>query len=244
MDVTAHIDGASRGNPGPAAAGIVIRELDAERTVHEAGYVLGHSTNNVAEYHGLIRALQLIPRIKGWDGGEVRIFSDSQLMVRQITGEYRVKSAGLAPLLDEAQMLLMRLERWQIRHVPREQNKRADELANMALDAGRDVIVVAGDGSAVSPAPGAARTGASNAAQPAFQWRAWLVKKPTKGCPANCPAKTPFTFGPSTPQGFCVFAAQAVFDENPTLWRESGKTNAQTSCPKCGVTIEVEQVDE
>ena len=147
MDLTIYIDGASRGNPGPASAGVVIREFKSQAIVHEAGYLLDNSTNNVAEYRGLIRALEVVKKLTDWDGGGLHIFSDSQLMVRQITGEYRVKSPDLKPLLEEVQFHLMSLHPWQIQHVKRDKNKRADELANMALDAGKDVIARAGDGS-------------------------------------------------------------------------------------------------
>jgi len=250
MDLSVYVDGASRGNPGPAAAGVVIREMTTENPIHEAGYRLANSTNNVAEYRGLIRALEVVRNIPQWRGGDVAIYSDSQLMVRQITGEYRVKSADLQPLLQDVQILLVKLGAWRIRHVPREQNKRADELANLALDAGRDVIVLAGDGSkATGPAGGAASGGAKGGAATAssssnagLQWHAWLLKSPGAKCPAKCPAKTPFIFGPATPAGFCIHAAQAVFDENPTLWADAGRSTAQTECQRCGATIEVEAV--
>ncbi len=266
MDLSVHIDGASRGNPGPASAGIAIKQVEPPKVIHEAGYILGRMTNNVAEYQGLLRGLDLLDAIlkamksQGIKVGRVHINSDSQLMVRQITGEYRVKSADLQPLLEEAQAKLLKLSDWVIRHVPREQNARADLLANQALDAGRDVILVAGPGTkaAVTPAGGGADSDAVSAsASPSsaavgkagantapkytgLRFRAWLVQHPGNACPARCPVKTPFVFGPGLPAGFCLHAAQAVFDENPTLWREAAVSSSQTECPKCGVAIEIE----
>jgi ribonuclease HI len=265
MDLLINIDGGSRGNPGPAAAGVVIRSLPDRTIVHEAGYHLGHATNNVAEYNGLLKALDVVGRIAAYDGGKVLIQSDSQLMVRQVTGEYRMKSPDLKPLLEEAKAKLARLGPWQIRHVMREENRRADELANMAMDAGRDVVVIAGDGTAMTAGATAQRGAAARAAAPRHVspasrgtparaagvepglfdapalFTARLASSPGALCPAHTPANTPFAFGPGTPPRFCVFAAQAVFDENPTLWKEANTTEAQTRCGKCGVTIHIER---
>ena len=265
MDLSVHIDGASRGNPGPASAGVAIRQVEPPKTLHEAGYILGRMTNNAAEYQCLLRALDVLHDMtaalknQGVSIGRVNISSDSQLMVRQITGEYRMKSADLQPLLEEAQAKLLKLGDWAIRHVPREQNARADQLANRALDAGHDVILIAGPGTKApvtptsapgdaAPAPAAAGSSATSkapAAAPApkytgLRFRAWLVQHPGSACPARCPVKTPFVFGPGLPAGFCLHAAQAVFDENPTLWRDAAVNASQTECPKCGVAIEIE----
>lgn len=245
MDFNINIDGASRGNPGPASAGVVVRDRATGKPIHEAGYLLGQSTNNVAEYNGLLRGLEVIAKIPREPSSEIHLHSDSQLMVKQIIGEYRVKSADLQPLVAEAQSRLRKLgNKWKINYVPREQNKRADELANMALDAGRDVIVLAGDGSTATPSSPVARASAAVspstiAAAPGSLFTARLTAAPGAQCPAHTPAKTPFAFGPKTPANFCIFATQAVFDEDPTLWRESKTTEAQTQCAKCGVSIEI-----
>ncbi len=133
-----YVDGGSRGNPGPAAAGVVLLDADTGQPVFEAGYFLGRMTNNAAEYNGLIKALEACI---AHEAQRVCVTSDSQLMVRQILGEYRVKSADLQPLHTDAKALLGRIGDWKIRHVLRENNKRADELANVAMDAGDDVII-------------------------------------------------------------------------------------------------------
>src|SRR5580765_4499812 len=111
MTWTAHIDGGSRGNPGPAAAGVVIRN-DAGQTVLAAGFFLGRTTNNQAEYQGLLHALESLHRAAA---KQVQIVSDSELMVRQINGQYKVKSPDLKPLYEEAIGALRTLQ-WQIRH--------------------------------------------------------------------------------------------------------------------------------
>ncbi|MEX2214042.1 MAG: ribonuclease HI family protein [Phycisphaeraceae bacterium] len=262
MNLSLHVDGASRGNPGPASVGVVIKDTDTGKVIHEAGYPLGQLTNNSAEYRGLVRGLALLLALKGIEIGRVSIHSDSQLMVRQITGEYRMKSADLMPLLEEAQMKLLGLTDWTIQHVPREKNARADKLANMALDEGKAVVLVAGPGTGevasepiatVNDEPAAPAKGKGKSSEPSvnladlpkysgLRWSARLRQSPGPMCPAKCPAKTAFIFGPGLPHGFCIHAAQAVYDENPTLWKEAGVQTCQTDCPKCDVTIEVERL--
>jgi probable phosphoglycerate mutase len=127
---TAHVDGGSRGNPGPAGYGVHIERDDG--TIVELKEALGSATNNVAEYRGLLAAL-------GWatQNGVSRfhIRSDSQLLVKQMGGEYRVKHPGLRPLHEEARSLAKRIGRVTFEHVRREFNKDADRLANEAMDA-------------------------------------------------------------------------------------------------------------
>ena len=142
MKCIIHIDGGARGNPGPAAAGVVIRDADSGRYLLEAGYYLGETTNNVAEYEGLIRSLRAAHEL-----GVTRavIHSDSELMVKQVNGEYRVKAAHLKPKHAEATELLSSFDAWEFVHVRREKNKLADELANRAMDAGDDVLFETND---------------------------------------------------------------------------------------------------
>lgn len=136
MSIQIYTDGGSRGNPGPAAAAVVIRNEQGQPLL-EAGFFLGRATNNVAEYMGLIMGLEAAARSHASD---VAIFMDSELIVRQITGEYRVKDPRLAELFSRAQHLLLEFDTWQIQHVRREQNKRADALVNKAMDMGGDVV--------------------------------------------------------------------------------------------------------
>ncbi len=217
MALVIYVDGGSRGNPGPAGAGVVIRE-DGGSQVFEAGYFLGHQTNNAAEYHALLRALE---RVGQYPPQPLVIHSDSELLVRQLTGAYQVKSPKLAPLFRQVQMLLLRIAHWSIRHVPREENTRADALANLAMDAGRDVVrrdTSAGDAPA-SPAPrgGAEQTATSPApgGPGTAGVRVTVSRPPAAGaCPAGGPPHMPFTVQSALPTGLCVHAAHALL---PTL---------------------------
>jgi len=125
-----HVDGASRGNPGDAGFGVHVTDPDGEVVAELYGH-LGRATNNVAEYQGLLHAMRWA-LARG--AGSVDIFSDSELLVRQMAGRYRVKNPGLQPLYREASELLSRFTRARITHVRREQNREADALANRALD--------------------------------------------------------------------------------------------------------------
>jgi ribonuclease HI len=125
-----HIDGASRGNPGEAGFGVHVARADGTEVAGLYGY-LGRATNNVAEYQALIHALRYA-LARG--AHAVRIFSDSELVVRQIEGRYRVKHPDMVPLHREAAALLRRFPDSSLAHVRREQNKEADLLANRALD--------------------------------------------------------------------------------------------------------------
>lgn len=130
MKLRLFIDGASRGNPGPSAIGIVVQD-GRGRVIAEVSEALGKTTNNVAEYEALLRALEEA-RAHGAD--EVEILADSDLLVRQIAGAYRVKSPNLAPLHRAALDALVGFRSWRVTHIPRGQNTEADALANRALD--------------------------------------------------------------------------------------------------------------
>jgi ribonuclease HI len=125
-----NIDGGSRGNPGPAAYGVVIRDARGEPVAKLKKYI-GRSTNNVAEYYGLIAAMDYA---QSHGVRAIRIESDSELLVKQMRGLYRVKSADLQPLYERAQKTAKVFESFRIDHVYREQNREADALANEALD--------------------------------------------------------------------------------------------------------------
>ena len=126
------MDGGARGNPGPAGFGAHIENTNGLVVREESGY-LGVTTNNVAEYRGLIAALEAAASL---GARSLEVFSDSELMVRQMTGRYKVKNERLKPLFARAQALAASLSRFRIAHVPREQNRKADRLANQAMDRG------------------------------------------------------------------------------------------------------------
>jgi len=130
--ITAYCDGGSRGNPGPAGYGVYIEGAGGEKLA-ELSEFLGKTTNNVAEYRGLLGALAWAlehgrPRL--------RVVADSELLVRQMQGRYKVASPDLRPLYEEAKRRVARLERFRIEHVLRGKNQRADRLANAAMDKG------------------------------------------------------------------------------------------------------------
>jgi ribonuclease HI len=128
--VVVHVDGGARGNPGPAAAAAVASTPDGEVLTERTEFI-GEATNNVAEYRALLLGLALARDLEARD---VEITCDSELVARQIGGEYKVKHAGLKPLFVEAVRALREFDHWSIKAVPREGNVRADELVNEALD--------------------------------------------------------------------------------------------------------------
>ncbi len=128
--VTIYTDGASRGNPGQAGIGAVIH-LDHDH-IYETKKYIGIATNNTAEYLALIHALKWLQE-KGWSR-PLTIYSDSQLMVRQLTGRYKIKQAHLQALAREVHKLLHFFPSHEIIHIPREENRQADRLANEAID--------------------------------------------------------------------------------------------------------------
>jgi len=132
--IVAYIDGGARGNPGPAGYGVRIESASGE-FVEEFGGAIGIATNNVAEYRGLLAALAWAVQHGHRD---LLVRSDSQLLVRQMLGQYRVKHPGLQPLYQEARALAARVGRVRFEHVGRERNPDADRLANEAMDAAGD----------------------------------------------------------------------------------------------------------
>jgi ribonuclease HI len=128
--IKANIDGGARGNPGPAAYGVVIRNSKGE-IIGEISDYLGIQTNNFAEYSGLLAALEYAVREKY---ASLKVLSDSELLVKQMKGQYRVKNPGLLELYDRARVMVRKLERFSIDHVLREYNREADRLVNKVLD--------------------------------------------------------------------------------------------------------------
>lgn len=127
-----HIDGGARGNPGPAAIGVVISDPTGN-VLEELAERIGPATNNVAEYTALLRGVE---RARELEASEIEIVGDSELIARQVSGQYKVKHPAMRPLYEQAMATLRGFERWRIRTVPRAENARADALVNAALDAG------------------------------------------------------------------------------------------------------------
>ncbi len=124
------MDGGARGNPGPAAVGAVVTTPEGD-PVSEKGVYIGEATNNVAEYRAVMLGIELAREV---GARELEIVNDSELVARQIGGQYKVKHAGLRPLFIETMRQLREFDRWTVRNVRRESNERADELVNQALD--------------------------------------------------------------------------------------------------------------
>lgn len=133
MKVVVHVDGGSRGNPGPAAAAAVLSTPGGE-IVDEAAEYIGRATNNVAEYKALLLGLE---RARALGADEVEIVNDSELVAKQINGLYKVKHPDMRPLYEQAVAALRHFTSWKVRSVPREQNTLADGLVNQTLDAAR-----------------------------------------------------------------------------------------------------------
>jgi ribonuclease HI len=131
--VVVHVDGGSRGNPGPAAAAAVVSTPDGD-VLDEAAVTIGRATNNVAEYRGLLLGLE---RARALGATEVDVVNDSELIAHQVNGRYKVKHADMKPLHAEALAALRGFERWSLRPVKRERNADADALVNQVLDAER-----------------------------------------------------------------------------------------------------------
>jgi len=148
VKVVVHVDGGARGNPGPAAAAAVISSPDGE-VLAEAAERIGTATNNVAEYRGLLLGLE---RARALGADDVEVVNDSELIAKQVNGEYKVKHPDMKPLHAQAQEALRGFRRWSMRSVPRAQNAGADALVNQALDADPD-----GADAEPDPAPPAAQ---------------------------------------------------------------------------------------
>ncbi|HXQ89004.1 MAG TPA: ribonuclease HI family protein [Solirubrobacterales bacterium] len=125
-----NVDGGARGNPGPAAIGVVVRDGDGA-VLEEVGEKIGEATNNVAEYRALLRGIELAA---AHGAGELELIGDSELVVRQVEGRYKVKNAGMKDLHAEVKKALAGFDSWSIRHVRRAENADADRLVNEALD--------------------------------------------------------------------------------------------------------------
>jgi ribonuclease HI len=131
---TVNVDGGARGNPGPAAIGVVLRD-DGGEVMEEVGETIGEATNNVAEYRALLRGIELAAERGATD---LELVGDSELVVRQVEGRYKVKNAGMKELHEQVKRALRDFDSWSIRHVRRESNADADRLVNEALDGARN----------------------------------------------------------------------------------------------------------
>jgi ribonuclease HI len=154
MKMILRTDGGARGNPGPAAAGVVI-ENSSGNTLFAAGFFLGEATNNVAEYQAIRKGVR---QVLDMGGRNMVLYSDSELIVKQLRGEYRVKNPTLRECYQQVTALLDELDGFEINHVYREGNSEADALVNRSLDIRADVGDVAGSSTTEKPSPSIDRT--------------------------------------------------------------------------------------
>ena len=247
MHLIIHVDGGSRGNPGPAAAGVAITDAK-QQAVFEAGFHLDPMTNNQAEYQGLLYALREARRL---GGTRLDIYADSELLVRQINGQYKVRNEGLRPLFDQAIAALRGFDAWKMTHVRREFNSRADELANLAMDAGEDVVAInrapAEAGGAESrpakPATGAARSAGRSTRDesPSMSVVARCEIAPDPAvCRAACRAGATFVFADRVPEGLCLQCAPEVTAAARSV--QQGRPARTVACARedCGGQFRIE----
>lgn len=238
--LTLYVDGGARGNPGPAAAGVVLRN-EGGAPLLEAGYLLGTLTNNQAEYSALLIGVRAARQA---GAKSLTIYSDSELMVKQLLGEYRVKAGGLKPLFEDAQHQLLGLARWTIHHVLRDKNRRADELLNRALDTGEDVTDVRLIDAPPSLSPeqkyGArARRGPTAVDERPARVVMEVVATATRApCPDSCTRGFRFIVEDVLPPGLNLALAGQVIEVVSTLrdrnWSGVLPEPITVVCPRCG----------
>ena len=234
MHVLIQVDGGSRGNPGPAAAGVSITDPDGT-PLFEAGFNLAPMTNNQAEYNGLLYALREAKRI---GATRLDIQADSELLVRQINGQYKVKNEGLRPLYERAMKDLRGFEAWNMVHVRRERNSRADELANRAMDARRDVVEY-DFVSAPTARPTTAPPVEQRPSVGKVEVRCTAVPN-TVVCPAPCIHGWAVEVESTTPAGLCIHAAAAVFEAIGKSHRSQREQTVKCPMRECAAQFEIE----
>jgi uncharacterized repeat protein (TIGR04076 family) len=243
------VDGGSRGNPGPAAGAYVIKDAEGTILLSE-GFYLGQATNNVAEYTALLRGLEAVQKC---DVRELAIFSDSELMVKQIIGEYRVRSDGLLELFEQVQRKLLNFDRWKIKHVRRDLNKDADQLVNKTLDreakassAGKKKTGMAEAQSATLPEPSAVISEKAEAGGEEVSLKVMvevIAESNEDVCPSPMRKGQCFVFSNCVPAGLCVHAALALLPTVVALQHDpsSRGSSMMVKCgePGCGASFKL-----
>ncbi len=236
--LTLYVDGGARGNPGPAAAGVVLRN-EGGTPLLEAGYLLGTLTNNQAEYSALLIGVRAARQA---GAKSLTIYSDSELMVKQLLGEYRVKAGGLKPLFEDVQHQLLGLARWKIHHVLRDKNRRADELVNQALDTGEDVtdvrLIDAPPSLTAEQEHGMQRGAPAGNDRPARVVMEVVATATRAACAESCPRGFRFIIEDVLPAGLNLALAGQVIEVVNTLrdrnWSGVLPEPITVVCPRCG----------
>ena len=240
-EASLYVDGGARGNPGPAASVYLIKSADG-RTLRSEGHFIDHATNNVAEYVALVRGLEAA---KDLGIKELSIFSDSELMVKQIIGEYKVKNPDLKDLHEQAQMVLLAFDRWRIRHVSRDSNREADRLVNLTIDkALADLGLPAGDESE-TVADRAEVFPLAETGHVSVKVMVEVATQPAQGgCPAGLQRGQCFAFGALCPPGMCLDAMQSVLPKVLALQADPTEKGRVVRCqrPGCGAVFRLSVV--
>ena len=224
-----YVDGGARGNPGPAAGGYVIMDSEGN-VIRSEGFFLGEATNNIAEYSALLKGLESVREI---DVREIDIFSDSELVVKQIIGEYRVKNRAIGEIYLRVQQVLLSFDRWQIRHIPREENTHADRLVNEALDDGLHL-------------PKKRSSAADSESDTKIMLE--VLNAPCEGaCSAGMKKGMCFVFSEIVPPGLCVHAANSVLPSVISMRKSQANDSDNTlqiRCekPECGGIFKISKV--
>ena len=232
MELIVYLHSAVREQDDRAACGLVVTDALAARPIHEAGCLLGSSTDAAtAALRALITALELIvPR----QPHTVQFRCNDEAMVQQLTGTQPLTDDALRPLWDQAAALLLQLDRWQMQTWNPDELRRPADLALQAMDSGANVIELTMD-------EAAAQQRREHTGVP--QWTVTLLEAPGPDCPAGCAANVKHPFGPDTPAGFCVHAAKAVLEDGPLTWTDPQQKRITTVCPHCEVPLRIELVD-
>ena len=237
LNLTLYFDGGARSNPGPAAAGVVLLTGDG-KSLLEAGYLLGEMTNNQAEYSALLIGSRAAVR---YGADQLEIYSDSELLVRQLNGEYRVKSDLLKPLYEDVQDQFRGLGAWSIKHIPRGQNRRADALVNLALDADEDVVEVqAIDGPALLTPNKTSRPAPPTGGQELRVTVEAVSEGSKPPCPTSCLPGTRFVVDDLLPTGLNLDLASKVLEAVAVLRGSDARRDALTvACVRCGAHFRI-----
>ncbi len=231
-----HVDGGARGNPGPAAAGVVLQD-GAGAALLEAGYLLGVLTNNQAEYNALLMGVQAATRLKA---RILTIYADSELMVRQVNGDYKVRSPELKPLFDDVHRQLRAVDTWELHHIPREANRRADALVNRALDLDEDVVEV--DAGQSTP-----RLTRREPAEPVPRApvRIEVVRRgPQEPCSPGCAQGSRYVIGLTLPAGLSIDVVVPLIEAIQAVRASAEPTTRSVSCAGCGAVHQVSLAEQ
>lgn len=231
MNVTVHIQVRRLDPAGDCACGIVVRDDQTLRPVHEAGYFLGRDlADDDAHYHALVRALELLLPLRP---NVADLCCGRQSLIDQITGLAPLTSASARPILQQVQQLLLRLDGWKLTLQPPDAQPQAQDLARQALDEEHDVSRLSADESAQQFHH--EHTGVP-------QWTLEILEDAGPRCPGKCRAGERYAFGPDTPASLCVYAAEAALADGPLHWPDPTQERMTTVCAHCHTPLRIQLV--